>query len=126
MDDLARQQIIDAGRGHLVGAPGREAAMSRTATTSDVINLTIGRVTNDELEATVAVWFKDEDEDEQTFEPLGPIALQVGGVAPNEENPMGGRDRVMVPFQRGDGPEWFNLATADALARELGVTLVRS
>jgi hypothetical protein len=121
MDDLARQQIIDAGRGHLVG--GRSEAR---VSTSDVMNETIGRATNDDLERTVAVWFKHEDEDERTFAPVGPIWLQVAGVAPNEENPYGGADRELVPFAKPDVPEWFSKGTAVALAKELGVTVVES
>lgn len=97
--------------------------MSGTVRTSDVINLTIGRATNDDLERTVAVWFKDEDEDEQTFQPLGPIGLQVGGTVPGQR---GNERPVVIDFCRGDGPEWFGKGTAKALADELGVPLIDS
>lgn len=102
--------------------------MSKNATirTSDVINATIGRVTNDDLEQAVAVWFKDEDEDEETGVALGPIWIQVGGSTPNEnDNPMP-NDGRLEGFHRGDGPEWYTIDFAQALASELRVQLVRS
>ncbi len=99
-------------------------AKNASVRTSDAINYTIGRATNDDLEAAVAVWFKDEDEVEGVT--VGPVWLQVGGVAPNEEAPMGGEDAVLVPLAKGDGPEWHTVVLAEELADELSVTLVRS
>lgn len=95
-----------------------------TVRTSEAINYTIGRATNDDLEATVAVWFKDEDEVEGVT--VGPVWLQVGGAAPDDENPLGGSDRQLVAFGKGDSTEWHTVVLAETLAEEMGVPLVRS
>ncbi len=93
--------------------------------TSEVINLTIGRVTNDELEQAVAVWFKDEDE--VTGTTVGPVWLQVGGSTPNDDTDPMPRDGKLVPFAKSDSVgEWFPVTMAEELAKELDVPLVRS
>lgn len=94
-----------------------------SVTTSDVINLTIGRITNEELEAAVAVWFKDEDE-VPLGTSVGPVWIQVGGSTPDNTNPMPS-DGKLVPFQK-DVTEWFPVSMADELAKALGIPLVRS
>jgi hypothetical protein len=80
--------------------------------TSEVLNLTIGRATNEQLEATTAVWFKAEDVGDDGEE-AGPVYLQVEG----EQN--------LVPFNRGEA-EWWPYGVAVALAAQLGVETVTS
>lgn len=93
-------------------------------TTSDILNMTIGRATNEALEAAVAVWFKDEDEIGGVT--TGPIWLQVGGSTPNDDsNPMP-NDGTLQPFHLDGQLEWFPVTDAEALAAELSVPLVRS
>jgi hypothetical protein len=82
----------------------------------DVLNLTIGRATNDQLEATVAVWWKDEGD-------AGPIYLQVSGEQPSGDNPMPRGD--LVPLNRGEA-EWFEFGVAEELGRVLDVPVVLS
>lgn len=80
-------------------------------TESDILNHTIGRVTNTDLEKTTAVWFKDEDEVEG--QSIGPVYLQVEGVD------------GLVPYNKGEA-EWHTESLARALAEELGVDLIQS
>lgn len=84
--------------------------------TSEVINLTIGRVTNEQMEQARAVWFKDEGDD--GVERIGPVYLDVG--APNGEP-----SPYLIPFNKGEA-EWFPFSVAEELARELGVEVVYS
>ena len=76
------------------------------------LDYTIGRVTNDILEATTAVWFKHEMEDGD--EAAGPIYLAVEGRAD------------LVPLTRGGEAEWHSETLARSLASALGVEVVWS
>jgi hypothetical protein len=96
--------------------------MNGTTRTSDVIDYTVGRATNDDLEQAVAVHFKHEYEGESGMA-YGPVWLQVGGVAPDDVNPLGSGGR-MVTFRVGDEPEWHSEEYGEALARELDVKFV--
>lgn len=91
----------------------------------NVIDLTIGRITNDELEAATAVWFKDEDEVMGVV--TGPVWVQVGGSTPNDDtNPMPS-DGALVPLAKSPNVgEWYPVTVAEQLAAELSVPLVRS
>lgn len=87
-----------------------------------VVDHTIGRATNDVLEQAVAVWFKDEGA--EGGHSIGPVYIQVGGSAPdNDSNPMDGE---LVPYRKGDEAEWHTDALAEALAKEIGVPVVWS
>jgi hypothetical protein len=88
------------------------------------IDFTIGRVTNEDLEQAVAVWFKDEDE--VGGEAVGPVWIQVGGSAPDaDRNPMP-NDGRLVPFRLPERPEWFEESFAAELAGALGLPVVWS
>ncbi len=80
---------------------------------STIVDYAVGRVTNDVLTATTAVWFKDEDEDEG--ERIGPVYMQVPG---REE---------LVPFAvSGDTEvEWHTLRVALDLGEMLGVEVIQ-
>lgn len=73
---------------------------------SAILDYTVGRATNDDLEKTVAVWFKDEGDDGQ--ESVGPIYLELDS-------------GHMIPLRRGADAEWHADSTARELAKELGV-----
>lgn len=92
--------------------------------TSPILDFTIGRVTNDQLEQAVAVWFKDEDE--AGGEAVGPVWIQVGGSKPdNDTNPMPS-DGELVPFHVPERVEWFEESFAEELAKDLGLPVVWS
>lgn len=74
--------------------------------TSEILNLTVGRVTNETLEKVTAVSWKSEGENE------GPIYLEVEGDGSGYGN--------LQPFHKGEA-EWFASETAEQLAAELGV-----
>lgn len=81
-----------------------------------IIDLTIGRATNDVLEAATAVHFKDEDEAEGMA--VGPIWIST--VDESTDIPL------LHPFTLGDTPEWFPVPVAEQLADHLSVPLERS
>lgn len=81
-----------------------------------VIDLTIGRATNDVLEAAVAVHFKDEDEIGGVA--TGPIWIEA------KDEPTG--TPLLYAFHLPDQSEWFPVTDAEALAAELSVPLERS
>lgn len=104
--------------GELAAALGEESNMKRLTTgDKDVMSLSIGRITNDELEAAVAVWHKDEDT--IAGEVIGPIYVEVGS-------------GHMIPFTLDtttagrEVAEWFPLSTAEALAEALKVEVKAS
>jgi len=89
------------------------------------IDFTVGRVSNEELEKAVAVWFKDEDE--VGGESVGPVWIQVGGSPPdNDSNPMPSDYDALIPFRLPERPEWFEASFAEELARDLGLPVVWS
>lgn len=92
-------------------------------TDQKILDYTVGRATNDVLEKTVAVWFKDEGDDGRGR--IGPIYLQVSGDAPTSDDPYP-HDLSMIPFAKGGEAEWHTEACAFALAKELGVEVVWS
>lgn len=99
--------------------------MSEQKLTEQERSLTIGRVTNDDLEAAVAVWFKDEDE--VLGGAVGPVWIQIGGTKPDADtNPMPRDYERLHPFHRPDDLEWWSVYYAERLADDLGVPLVRS
>lgn len=68
--------------------------------TSDVLNWTLGKFTNDGLEAATKVGWKDEDEVDGVA--IGPVWIE-------------------TPNGQETAPSWYPVADARALAAELGV-----
>ncbi len=95
---------------------------------SHIANLTIGRATNEVLEAAVAVWHKDEDQ--IAGEVIGPIWIEVLSPA-DVTTPLSERGPApdLSPFALATlsgGVEWFPRSTAEALASELKVEVKAS
>jgi hypothetical protein len=111
--------------GELAAALGEESTMRRLTTgEGDVMSLSIGRITNDELEAAVAVWHKNEDT--LAGEVIGPIFIEVAHRASGSPAPH------LIPFTLAtvtagrEMAEWFPLSTAEALAKALKVEVRES
>lgn len=106
-----------------------------------IIDLTIGRATNDVLEAATAVYFKDEDEiggvatgpiwieadDGSSTRCLVPFGLvESESDRPADEDRAGGRNTMTRQASGETITEWFAVTDAEALADHLSVPLVRS